>query len=99
MVKYSLRAQVIFHRISQLESQYRHSQLQLQYCPSWESNVRRVDSPYCSGSWGYIFQYTTSSTGSVLKIYPFLYWEYIFQYTPSRAGPLLENITQFIEQY
>ena len=27
MVKYSVRAQAIFHRISRLESQYRHSQL------------------------------------------------------------------------
>ena len=46
---------------------YRHFQLQFQYCPPGESNIARVDSPYCSGSWGYIFQYTPSSTGTVLK--------------------------------
>jgi hypothetical protein len=37
------RDQSIFHRISRLESQYRHSQLQL--------NIGSVDSPYCSNSW------------------------------------------------
>ena len=37
--------------------------------------------------------------GVYWKMYPQLYWEYIFQYTPSRAGPILENITQLIEQY
>ena len=66
-----LRDQANNHRLSQLESQYRHSQLQLQYCASWESNIGRVDSLYCSGSWGYIFQYTpsssVSSTGSIFS--------------------------------
>ena len=62
-----LSAYAIFHRISWLESQYRHSQLQFQYCPCWESNIERVDSPYFSNSWGYIFQYNPSSTGSVLE--------------------------------
>ena len=33
-----------------------------------ESNIWRVDSPYWSGSWGYIFQYTPSSTGCLLEI-------------------------------
>ena len=42
----------------------------IQYCPSWESNIGRVDSHYFSGSWGYIFQYTPSSTGSVLENIP-----------------------------
>ena len=65
-----LRAQTIFHRVSQLKSQYRHSQLQFQYCLSLESNIGIVDYPYCSGSWGYIFQYTSSSTGSVLENIP-----------------------------
>ena len=44
--------------------------LQFQYCRSWGSNIGRVDSLYCSGSWGYIFQYTPSSTGSVLENIP-----------------------------
>ena len=30
---------------------YRHSQLQTQHWPSWEINIGRVDSPYCSDSW------------------------------------------------
>ena len=37
-----LRAQAIFHCISQLESQYRHSRLQLQYCPSWRSILEQL---------------------------------------------------------
>ena len=49
-----LRAHAIFHRICWLESHYRHSQLQFRYSSSWESNIGRVDSPYCSASWGYI---------------------------------------------
>ena len=60
-------AQAIFHPKSRLESQYRHSQLQFQYCTSWESNIGRVDYPYYSSSWGYIYQYSPSSTGSVLE--------------------------------
>ena len=98
-----LRVQAIFHRISQLESQYIFSELHFQYCPSRESNIGRVDSPYCSGSWEYIFQYTPSILPALLgvcgKIYPPLYLEYIFQYTPSRAGPIWKNITRLIEQY
>ena len=45
------RAQAIFHCISQLESKYRHSQLQLLHWPSWEINIGRVASPYYSDSW------------------------------------------------
>ena len=52
------------------ESQYRYSQLQFQYCPSLESNIGRVDSSYCSGSWGYNFHYTPSFIRSVLENIP-----------------------------
>ena len=38
-----------------IPSQYRHFQLQFQYCPSWVSYIKIVGSPYCSSSWGYIF--------------------------------------------
>ena len=41
----------LFHRISWLESQYRHFQWQIQHWPSWEINIRRVDSLCCSDSW------------------------------------------------
>ena len=72
-VKYSLstrdfqRAQAIFHRISRLQSKYRHSQFLKVILPVlpflvgqyWKYNLElgRVDSPYWSGSWGYIFPY------------------------------------------
>ena len=36
------RAQPIFHCISWLESQYRHSQLQLQHCLSWRSILEEL---------------------------------------------------------
>ena len=39
MMKYSLRAQAIFHCISRLQSQYRHSRLQLQHWTSWRSTL------------------------------------------------------------
>ena len=69
-VKYCLRAQATFHRLFQIKSQYRHSRLHFQYFPSWESNIGRVDSPYWSSRWGYIFQYTPISTGSLLENIP-----------------------------
>ena len=31
--------------------------LYFHYCPSCLGNIERVDSPYWSGSWGYIFPY------------------------------------------
>ena len=65
------------------ESQYIYSQLQLQYCPSWESNIERVDPPYCSVSWGYIFQYTPSRAGPIRENISQLieqYWRVKFQY-------------------
>ena len=36
------RAQAIFHHISWLKSKYRHSQLQLQNCPSWRSILEEL---------------------------------------------------------
>ena len=39
-----------------------------------------VDSPYCSGSWGYIFRYTHSSTRSVSG-----------KYTPSSTGTIFSS--------
>ena len=77
------RAQAIFHCISQQESQYRYSQLQLQYCYSWESNIEIVDYPYCSVSSGYIFQYTPSRAGPIRENIAQLieqYWSVKFQY-------------------
>ena len=77
------RAQAIFHQISQHESQYRYSQLPLQDCPSWESNIERVDNPYCSVNLGYIFQYTPSRAGPIQENIAQLIEQYLrlkFQY-------------------
>ena len=41
-MKYSPSAQVIFHCISRLESQYRHYQLKLQHFPSWGSILKEL---------------------------------------------------------
>ena len=58
------RAQAIFHCISWLESQYRHSQLQIHHWSSWEINAGRVHSPYFfySGQYGKIFPRWLSNT-------------------------------------
>ena len=72
-----LRAQAIFHSVSRLESQYSYSQLQFPHYPSGESNIERVDSPYCSSIWGFIFQYIPSST-----------WSILWKYSPSSTGSI-----------
>ena len=41
------------------------------YCPSPESNIGIVDSPYCPGSWEYIFPYRPSSTGRIRAVMHF----------------------------
>ena len=77
------RAQPIFHRTSQHESQYIYSQLQLQYYPSWEGNIERVYYPYCSVSWGYIFKYTPSRARPIRENISQLieqYWRVKFKY-------------------
>ena len=78
----SPRDQAIFHCKYWLESQYSHS-LQFQYCPSWESNIERVHSPFCISRWGYIFQYTPSSTRAIFSsMLPAL----LGKYSPSSTG-------------
>ena len=75
-----LGAQAIFDPISRLASQYRHSQLQLQYCPSWESNIRRVDHLYCSGSWAIFYSIHPALLGLYFPVHSS--WTYSRKYYP-----------------
>ena len=79
-IKYSRspRAQAIFHFIYQLESQYRHSQLQLHHCPSWRSTweefILRI--ALTAGVYGKILRSRLSNTGELnFNIIMFINWE------------------------
>ena len=41
-----------------------------QYHPSWQGNIGRVDFPYWSGSWGYIFPYCPVDEAACVRIDP-----------------------------
>ena len=62
-----LRAQAIIHRLSRLKSQYRHSELQLQHCPSWRSILEELI--FCiaptAGQYGKILPIRLSNTGEL----------------------------------
>ena len=73
-----LRAQTIFHRISRLESQYRHSQLQLQYCLSWRSILEEfiLRIALTAGKYGKILPSRLSNTCELnVNIITFSNWE------------------------
>ena len=57
----------IFHCISRLKSQYRHSQLQLQHCPSWRSILEELILRIAptARQYGKILPNSLSNTGEV----------------------------------
>ena len=64
-------------------------------CLSCDSNIGRVDSPYCPGSLGYIFLYRPNSTGIIRAFISFLtmeYWKQTLQHKQSKNTKNLLNL-------
>ena len=45
-------------------------ELYFQYCPIWQGNIGKVDSPYQYGSWDYIFPYCQVDEATWVRKHP-----------------------------
>ena len=93
-----LRAQAMFHRISQHESQYRHSQLQLEHVPSWRSILEELIIHIAPTAEQYrkIFVSRLRNTGKInFNIIMFSIWEwYIHGQLYVSYSPLFTSCVQ-----